>query len=393
MPCGTIFNAPAGQVRDSVPAPRWLAPDRPAPACWHEVGDQTTAQAAFDLSRKGHGLLYRGGYNGARQLLAAMARRLQPHPARISHASSTPRENDSGSGKKAELSKAFLASRERARLEHEVLARLAIPIGDGYRIELARAPDVSEACEEALGPSAGFGALPLRDLLGMIGAHEWRRRGMDVPALGARVHPHYGVYAPIRGEYVELVARAAEAWPVAGKRALDLGTGTGVLAFVLARRGARVLATDVEPRAVACARDNAGRLGLADAVEVRAADLFPGEPVELAVCNPPWLPAEAHSTLDRAVYDPGGAFLARLVAGLPAALCAGGEGWIVVSDLAERLGLHPDGHLERLAAGAGLRVAATLEARPAHPRTRDRDDPLHEARAGEIVRLVRLIPA
>ncbi len=289
------------------------------------------------------------------------------------------------------LARAFAATRALARLEHDVLSKLCVPFGTEYRLELARAPDVRAACEEALGPSQGPGALPLRDLLGLIGSHEWRRKGVHVPALGARVHPHHGVYAPVRGEYVDLVARAAETWPVAGKRALDLGTGTGVLAFVLARRGARVVATDLEPRAIACARENAARLGLADAVEVREADLYPGGTAELVVSNPPWLPADAHSPLDRAVYDPGGVFLARLVAGIPAALVAGGEAWIVISDLAERLGLRPEGHLERLAAEAGLRVAATLEARPAHPRARDREDPLHAARAAEVVRLVRLV--
>ncbi|HYD43293.1 MAG TPA: class I SAM-dependent methyltransferase [Anaeromyxobacter sp.] len=372
-----------------MPVPRWLAPDRPAPGCWHEVGDQTRAEAALELARRRHGLLYRGSYHGARQLLAGMGRRLRPHPSGSRRARATARDVASGAGASA-LTRLFLASRESARLEHEVLARLAVPIGVGYAVELARAPDVRAACEEALGPATGAGALPLRDLLGMVGAHEWRRRGVHVPALGARVHPHHGVFAPIRGEYVDLVARAAERWPVAGKRALDLGTGTGVLAFVLARRGARVLATDLEPRAVACARENAARLGLEAAVEVCAADLFPGEAADLVVCNPPWLPADAFGPLDRAVYDPGGAFLARLVAGLPSALGPGGEAWIVISDLAERLGLRPAGHLAALAAKAGLRVTDVLETRPAHPRARDREDPLHEARAAEIVRLLRL---
>jgi hypothetical protein len=108
------------------------------------------------------------------------------------------------------------------------------------------------------------------------------------------------------------------------------------------------------------------------------------------VSNPPWLPAPANTPLDRAVYDPGGAFLERLVAGLPGALRPGGEGWVVISDLAERLGLRPAGHLEALARAAGLRVEAALEARPAHPRAKDAEDPLHEARAQEIVKLVRL---
>jgi len=285
----------------------------------------------------------------------------------------------------------FRAERERARMEHEVLSRLAVPLGEGYRVLLRGAPDVRAACAEALGQVALPGALPLRDLLGMLGAHEWRRRGVFVPALGARVHPWYGVYAPVRGEYVDLVARAASAFPVLGKRAIDVGTGTGVLAFVLARMGATVVATDSEPRAVLCAKENAARLHLSGEVEVRQKDLFPEEPADLVVANPPWLPAEAHGPLERAVYDPGGAVLESLVLGLPGALRAGGEAWLVLSDLAERLGLRKRGYLEELVAKAGLAVAGTLETRASHPRARDRDDPLHEARAAEVVRLFRLV--
>ena len=285
----------------------------------------------------------------------------------------------------------YLAERELVRLEHEVLHRLCVPVGEGYRLELTRAPDVSAACAEALGACPGPGVLPLRDILGMVGAHEWRRRGIEVPALGGRVHPHFGVYAPVRGEYVDLLARACDAWPVAGKRALEVGTGTGVLAFVLARRGAAVIATDIEPRAAACARENAERLGLGASVEVRLADLFDGELADLVVSNPPWLPGEAHGPLERAVYDPGGAVLEALVTGLPRALRPGGEAWIVLSDLAERLGLRAPGTLEGLVARAGLRVADVLEARPSHPRARDAADPLREARGAEIVRLVRLV--
>jgi methylase of polypeptide subunit release factors len=292
----------------------------------------------------------------------------------------------------ARMAALFRAERELTGSEHELLSRPLVRVDADYRLELARAPDLRGALEEALGPAPGGpGLLPLRDLLGMVGAHEWRRRGVEVPALGARVHPHYGVYAPVRGEYVELVERAAAAWPVAGKRAVDVGTGTGVLAFLLARRGAAIIATDLEPRAVVCARENAAALGLAAAVEVRLADLLPPEPADLVVSNPPWLPARAHTLLDRAVYDPGGRFLSRLVDGLPGALREGGEAWIVLSDLAELLGLRPSGHLEARAVAAGLAVADVLTVRPTHPRAQDPQDPLHEARAREQTRLFRLV--
>jgi SAM-dependent methyltransferase len=352
----------------------WLAPSSPPPARIGEADDRTVAAAALARVRSGEALVYTGDFRNARQLLAAMARRLAPRA----------RPQDPRA--------AWRAERERRRREHDLLGRVLVPIEGGLRVPLRRAPDVAAALDEALGPAPVTpGLLPLRDLLGMIGAHEWRRRGVPVAALGASVHPHYGVYAPVRGEYVDLVAAAAREWPTQGKRALDVGTGTGVLAFVLARGGARVVATDVEPRAVACARENAERLGLSGAVEVVLADLSPDGRFDLVVSNPPWIPDEAHSPLERAVYDPGGAFLERLVLGLPARLEPGGEAWIVISDLAERLGLRPEGRIAALAAQAGLRVADVREARPSHPRARDEDDPLHEARAGEVTRLHRLV--
>jgi methylase of polypeptide subunit release factors len=317
----------------------------------------------------------------ARRLRAKQPRRGRGRPGVRQHGGRGGEHGEPPSGDRQALARAFLAERAQVRVEHEVLTRLALPVAPGWVLPLRRAPDVSAACAEALGaaPREG-GLLPLRDLLGLIGAHEWRRRGVPVAALGGHVVPHFGVYAPVRGEYVDLAARAAESWPVRGKRAMDVGTGTGVLALLLAQRGATVIATDLEPRAVACARENAERLGLASAVDVRLADLFPegsaegGPPAparaDLVVSNPPWVPAEAHTPLDRAVYDPGGRFLSRLIAGIPAALLPGGEAWLVLSDLAERLGLRQEGEVERQAARAGLRVADVLTALPAHPRAR-----------------------
>lgn len=370
-PPEVVWSADAGERRAA-----WLSRTAAPPRRLGTASDATTAAAALARARGGEGLVYQGDYHNARQLLAAMRRRLAPR--------GPPRGGDPGA--------AWRAERERRRVEHEVLSRVLVPVEEGLRPALRRAPDVAAALAEALGPAPALpGLLPLRELLGMIGAHEWRRKGVHVPALGARVHPHHGVYAPVRGEYVELVAAAAAEWPVGGKRAFDVGTGTGVLAFVLARSGASVVATDVEPAAVACARENAERLGLAGRVQVVRADLFPPGRADLVVSNPPWLPDEARTPLERAVYDPGGAFLERLVLALPERLEPGGEAWIVLSDLAELLGVRPAGHVEALAARAGLRVADVRSAKAAHPRARDLEDPLHAFRAREVTRLHRLV--
>ncbi len=252
---------------------------------------------------------------------------------------------------------------------------------------------MAEALAGALGAAPeGDGLLPLREVLGAVGAHEWRKGGVPVPSLGARVHPHHGVFAPVRGEYADLVGAALEGRDLSGKLVFDVGTGTGVLAFLAARRGARVVATDSEPRAVACARENAERLGLAGQVEIREADLFPEGRADLVLCNPPWVPADAHTPLERAVYDPGGRFLSAFLAGLHEHLAPDGEAWLVLSDLAERLGLREPGALEAAFAGAGLRRVEIRSAPATHPRAKDPDDPLHEARAGEVTSLHVLRP-
>lgn len=355
----------------------WLSATSSAPRRVGPADDRTTADDALRRIRAGEALLYAGDFRNARQLLAALGRRLTPRRSR----DATPAE-------------AFRRERHRRREAHLLLNRLLVPVEAGWRIPLPRAPDVAEALAAALGPAPeGGGMLPLREILGAVGAHEWRKGGVPVAALGARVHPHHGVFAPVRGEYADLVGAALAGRDLTGKVVFDVGTGTGVLAFLAARRGARVVATDSEPRAVACARENAERLGLSDRVEVREADLFPEGRADLVLCNPPWVPADAHTPLERAVYDPGGRFLAGFLAGLRDHLAPGGEAFLVLSDLAERLGLREPGTLEAAFAGVGLRRVEARTAPAAHPRAKDPDDPLHEARAGEVTTLHVLRPA
>lgn len=233
--------------------------------------------------------------------------------------------------------------------------------------------------------------VPLREWVGAVGAREWYQLGVEVPALGGRVHPHYGVFAPTRRDYLDLFAGLVGRTELAGKVAFDIGTGTGVLTLLPARRGAaRVVATDADCRAVACARENARRLGLADAVEVRAVEPdrpFPAGTADLIVCNPPWLPGDAPTPLDRAVYDPGGRLLTTFLDGVGGHLTPVGRAWLVLSDLAERVGLRPPGFVEQAAGRAGLSVLARLTAPARHGRSRGRDDPLHAVRSREVVTL------
>ena len=176
----------------------------------------------------------------------------------------------------------------------------------------------------------------------------------------------------------------------AGGTAFDIGTGTGVLAAVLARRGLEVVATDTDSRALACAADNLARLGLAAQVELQPTDLFPAGRAALVVCNPPWLPARPGSPLERAVYDEDSRMLRGFLDGLAAHLAPGGEGWLILSDLAEHLGLRRRDELLHWIDQGGLQVRGRIDTHPVHPRAFDQSDPLHRARAAEITSLWRL---
>lgn len=360
---------------------RWRSESGAAPPRRVVIADDATrADEAYRLACEGTALLWRGDFQNARQLLTAMARR----------ADRTPRKRK----RKPEPSQvqAFHLYRQARAQRARTLGMLLIPFEPGHTIPLRRAPDVAQACTEAYGPDDEPYVMSLRELLGLIGAHEWREKGVPIPALGGdRIHPHYGVFSPVRGEYVDLVAQA----PLpATTVAFDIGTGTGVLAAVLARRGVqRIIATDQDPRALACAQENIDRLDVAKHVELVEADLFPEGRAPLVVCNPPWVPGKPTTPLERAVYDPESRMLRGFLAGLADRLEPGGEGWLILSDLAEHLGLRTRDDLLRLVDAAGLAVAGRLDTRPAHPRAADPDDPLHAARSSETTSLWRLVAA
>jgi methylase of polypeptide subunit release factors len=169
-----------------------------------------------------------------------------------------------------------------------------------------------------------------------------------------------------------------------------VGCGTGVLSAVLAKRGLWVVATDNSPMALACAAENLIRLELADRVTLQKADLFTKGRFGLVVCNPPWVPAPAHSNLDAAVYDPDSRMLRGFLSGLAAHLAPGGEGWLILSDLAEHLGLRSREELLGWVADAGLQVLGKVDTEPRHPKAADDRDPLHAARSAEVTSLWRL---
>ncbi len=403
---------------DPTAALRWVDGDTPCSAHWHSergapppkkvvlADDTLNADAAYRLACEGTALLWRGDFQNARQLLQALVRRVVQPAKRTQRKQSAKVSMEAEGTSTKPVESAFNLHRQAQAQRGRVLGMLLIPVHADFSIPLRRAPDARLAFAEAWGTAgaAGVSVVSLRELLGLISAHEWRKKGVEIPALGAapnnRIHPHYGVFSPVRGEYVDLVATALKTAPnnkVATtnqtvKTAFDIGTGTGVLAAVVARSGIpRVIATDQDPRALACAQDNLTRLGVSDQVHVVQANLFPEGQAELIVCNPPWLPARPSSPIEYAVYDEGSRMLLGFLAGLRAHLARGGEGWLIMSDLAEHLGLRTRAELLLAIENAGLTVVGRLDTKPVHSKTQDATDALHVARAAEVTSLWRLV--
>ena len=354
----------------------------PPPRRLQLTDDTLGADAAYRLLDHDTAILWLGDYQNARHLLQALGRR---HDKR--------QQQQRPASPRVSMTDAFQAQRQAQLQRARILGGVLLPFDADHGLPLRRAPDLRAAGLQAHGTVAAHYVQSLRELMGLVGAYEWRRKGVPVAALGARIHPHHGVFSPLRGEYVDLVAKAPLPAAAQAAGAFDIGTGTGVLAAVLAKRGLRVTATDLSPAALACAADNLRRLGLQRKVTVLSADLFPAGRAGLVVCNPPWVPAPAGSALEAAVYDPDSRMLRGFVAGLTAHLAPGGEGWLILSDIAEHLGLRSRDELLGWIAAAGLRLVGRLDTRPVHPRAADASDPLHAARAAETTSLWRLAAA
>ena len=356
-----LTDPPTWRSESGLPVPRRVV-----------MGDDTVAaDIAYRLMCEGTGMLWQGDFHNARQLLQALSRRTQKRAPKR-----TLKNQPDESSHPFHLHRQALGQRAR------VLGLLLIPLDEEYRIALRRAPEVREACYQAWGPPSGKSSMvSLRELLGVVGAYEWRKNGVEINAL---------VFSPLRGEYIDLVATI----PIRDHTlAFEVGVGSGVLSALLVRRGVeRVVATDCDHRALACAQENLQRLGCLDRVELVNADLYPAGLAPLIVCNPPWVPARATSPIERAVYDENSSMLRGFLAGLRQHLTQDGEGWLILSDLAEHLCLRTREELMRWIDEGGLQVLGRKDIRPRHGKVELSSDPLHKARASEVTSLWRLGP-
>lgn len=341
--------------------------------------DTIKADAAYKLCCEGTALLWRGDFQNAKQLMQAISRR-------IDRPGKKPKKAP------ADITEAFHLHRQAQSQKARILGMLLIEVSVGYHINLRRAPEIKAACEHAYGKSTQSFVVSLREILGLIGAYEWNKNGVDISVINNKIHPSYGVFSPIRGEYLTLVDTAP--LPIPCTTAFDIGTGTGVLAAILANRGVKnVIATDNAPRALECAQHNINQLEMKSTVTVLNANLFPDDShgkADLIVCNPPWLPARPSSALESAIYDENSQMLKGFLNGLKDHLNDNGEGWLILSDFAEHLGLRTRDELLTWISAADLKVIEKMDTKAAHSKTMDTSDPLHAARKAEVTSLWRL---
>jgi len=117
-----------------------------------------------------------------------------------------------------------------------------------------------------------------------------------------------------------------------GAKVLDIGTGSGIGAIAAARPGLQIVAVDINPAAVRCARINALLNKVETRVDVREGDLWgpvAGEHFDLVLFNPPYFRGEPRDALDRAFRAVD--VLERFVAGLPLFLAPAGRALVVLS--------------------------------------------------------------
>lgn len=223
----------------------------------------------------------------------------------------------------AAAARALAAASDTPRLDAELLMAHALDV-EREAMLLSHLPDPAPP---------GFAPLLARRSAGEPIAYITGRRAFWTIEL--EVGP--GVLIP-RPDSESLIEAALAHFGEAGPRTiLDLGTGPGTLLLAALDQwpGATGLGVDASERALAYARRNAGRLGLADRARFRLGDWGAGiaERFDLILCNPPYVEAGASLPREVAEWEPAEALFAaadglselrRLAAEMPPLLAPGG---------------------------------------------------------------------
>ncbi|TVQ65019.1 MAG: methyltransferase type 11 [Balneolaceae bacterium] len=231
------------------------------------------------------------------------------------------------------------------RAHYKKASNLLLAPVENHQIALYKSPE--SGWLEKLYPDLDQFYLSFPQLQGLNSSWQWYQKGIQYPGLDTKIHPWYGVYFPTRFDHLSLFNEWLSEYEGAKEIGADIGTGCGVLGFLLAGNGfQKVFASDLNPNAVISVRESAGRLGYDSVLEPLVSDFFKGhtQKADLILFNPPWLPAlHSLSHLDRAIYYEKGFFETFFRQAEPF-LKKEGRLVVLFSNMAERQGLssaHP----------------------------------------------------
>lgn len=225
---------------------------------------------------------------------------------------------------------------------------------------------VQPAAEGDLGRPSTRYSLPRRFLRGFIHffsyhlilRQRWTRTsqaaGFSLKVPPTVFHPRFFITS-------EFFARFLDGLDLSGKRVVEIGTGSGVIALAAARAGAAsVVAIDINPNAARAAADNARRNGFGDRVFGLCSNLMtavaPGPKFDLILSSPPSFAGEPRDLADRAWHaGPGYRDILALFEQARERLAPGGAFYILLSSDSD-LGL-----LGELMQRAGFRARLAVE--------------------------------
>lgn len=197
----------------------------------------------------------------------------------------------------------FSIQREARAAYRELSHRLLLKIS-GNKLVVRKAPEIGWF--KILYPGLNQFLLPFPQVQGLNSSWQWYEKGIYIKVAGRKIHPLYGTYFPTRFEHLELFDNWLKQYRGNKETAIDVGIGSGVLAFQMLKYGfGKVVGIDSNPNAIIGLDQYLIQNQLNDKIALIQGDLLMNckDDSELIVFNPPWLPVSANVTgMDSAIY-------------------------------------------------------------------------------------------
>jgi hypothetical protein len=190
------------------------------------------------------------------------------------------------------------------RSEYRKLSNLVLIEIVAHQLNVKKAPSIGWL--EKLYPETTDFLLPFPQVQGLNSSWQWYQNGISIPVLRNKVHPYYGTYFPTRFDHLILFDNWLKRYDGPKKSAIDVGIGSGILAFQMVKHGfQKVFGTDTNPNAIVGLKEYMGETKLSRKIELDLGHLFGSweKQTELIVFNPPWLPESSDQDRDdEAIY-------------------------------------------------------------------------------------------